>query len=63
MLDVTHSLKDMIKNIITTVEDKPLRRQLALMLGENGYFKLLNFNEDDAEQYEEDDEVPLADVR
>jgi len=49
---------------MTTTEDKSLRRQLALMLGEHGYFRLINFNEDEMEdELPEDDEVPLADVR
>jgi hypothetical protein len=34
------------------------------MLGEHGYFRLINFNEDEMEEeLPEDDEVPLADVR
>lgn len=45
-------------------QDRVMRRQLALILGEHGYFNLINFNDDEmgVEEVEEDDEVPLADV-
>lgn len=58
---LTH--KEMIKNIINTVTDKGLRRQLSLMFGEHGYFNLISFNEDDEPQFEEDDDVSLAEVQ
>eukprot|EP01126_Amoeba_proteus_P027757 TRINITY_DN2749_c0_g1_i1.p1 TRINITY_DN2749_c0_g1~~TRINITY_DN2749_c0_g1_i1.p1 ORF type:complete len:551 (-),score=124.47 TRINITY_DN2749_c0_g1_i1:438-2090(-) len=53
---------DIIKALVYKTTDKSMRRQLALMLGQHGYFRLINYDEEGMDEEMEEDDIPLADL-